>query len=68
MTGDKTQRDAVNKERSKDIYVHASQEPWLVSGDWTEDASGNPGDRSLDNSCKLFKGVKHSQARTSGSR
>jgi len=29
MTSDKTQRDAVNNERFKDIYVHASQEPWV---------------------------------------
>ena len=29
MTSDKSQRDAVNNERFKDIYVHASQEPWV---------------------------------------
>src|SRR3954464_11027144 len=29
MSGDKTQRDLMNNERFKDIYVHASQEPWL---------------------------------------
>jgi transposase len=29
MTSDKTERDAVNNERSKDIYLHASQEPWV---------------------------------------
>jgi quercetin dioxygenase-like cupin family protein len=29
MIGDKTQRDAINNERFKDIYIHASQEPWL---------------------------------------
>ena len=29
MSSDKTQRDLMNNERFKDIYVHASQEPWL---------------------------------------
>ena len=29
MTSDKTQRDALNNQRFKDTYVHASQEPWL---------------------------------------
>jgi hypothetical protein len=29
MTSDKTQRDAINNQRFKDTYVHASQEPWL---------------------------------------
>ena len=29
MTSDKTQRDALNNERFRDIYIHASQEPWL---------------------------------------
>ena len=29
MTSDKTQHDAINNERFKDTYVHASQEPWL---------------------------------------
>jgi len=29
MSSDKTQRDVMNNERFKDIYVHASQEPWL---------------------------------------
>ena len=29
MTGDKTARDALNNQRFRDIYVHASQEPWL---------------------------------------
>jgi hypothetical protein len=29
MTGDKTARDRSNNERFKDIYVHASQEPWI---------------------------------------
>ena len=29
MTSDKSQSDAVNNERFKDIYVHASQEPWV---------------------------------------
>jgi quercetin dioxygenase-like cupin family protein len=29
MTSDKAKRDALNNERFKDIYIHASQEPWL---------------------------------------
>ena len=29
MTGDKTARDALNNQRFRDIYIHASQEPWL---------------------------------------
>jgi len=29
MTSDKTQRDALNNQRFKDTYVHASQKPWL---------------------------------------
>jgi hypothetical protein len=29
MTSDKTQRDAINNQRFKDTYVHASQEPWI---------------------------------------
>ena len=29
MTNDKTERDAINNQRFKDTYVHASQEPWL---------------------------------------
>src|SRR5262249_60861085 len=29
MTGDKASRDALNNQRFRDIYVHASQEPWL---------------------------------------
>ena len=29
MSSDKTQRDLMNNERFKDIYIHASQEPWL---------------------------------------
>ncbi len=29
MSSDKTQRDLMNNERFKNIYVHASQEPWL---------------------------------------
>jgi hypothetical protein len=29
MTSDKTQRDAINNQRFKDTYVHASQERWL---------------------------------------
>src|SRR5215475_11700153 len=29
MTSDKAQRDALNNQRFKDIYIHASQEPWI---------------------------------------
>jgi quercetin dioxygenase-like cupin family protein len=29
MTSDKAKRDALNNERFKDIYIHASQEPWI---------------------------------------
>src|SRR5690242_6423450 len=29
MSSGKTQHDAVNNERFEDIYVHASQEPWV---------------------------------------
>jgi quercetin dioxygenase-like cupin family protein len=29
MTSDKAQRDSLNNERFKDIYIHASQEPWI---------------------------------------
>ena len=69
MTSDKTQRDAINNERFKDTYVHASQEPWLKwypgidfklvratqeTGHWTILA-------------QLLEGVQHSQTRTSGS-
>ena len=29
MTSDKAQRDTLNNQRFKDIYIHASQEPWI---------------------------------------
>src|SRR5947209_1667267 len=29
MTSDKTQRDSLNNQRFQDIYIHASQEPWI---------------------------------------
>jgi hypothetical protein len=29
MSSDKTARDRLNNQRFKDIYVHASQEPWI---------------------------------------
>src|SRR3954463_9506326 len=29
MSTDKAQSDLMNNERFKDIYIHASQEPWL---------------------------------------
>jgi hypothetical protein len=29
MTTDKAQSDALNNQRFKDIYIHASQEPWV---------------------------------------
>jgi len=29
MSGDKLARDQSNNQRFKDIYVHASQEPWI---------------------------------------
>jgi hypothetical protein len=29
MTSDKAQRDALNNQRFQDIYIHASQEPWI---------------------------------------
>jgi hypothetical protein len=29
MSSDKTARDQENNQRFKDIYVHASQEPWI---------------------------------------
>src|ERR1700730_2463733 len=29
MSSDKTARDQANNQRCKDIYVHASQEPWI---------------------------------------
>jgi hypothetical protein len=29
MSSDKTARDQANNQRFKDIYVHASQEPWI---------------------------------------
>ena len=35
MASDKAQRDALNNQQFKDIYIHASQEPWdrVLSGD-----------------------------------
>ena len=29
MTSDKTRRDALNNQQFEDIYIHASQEPWI---------------------------------------
>jgi len=29
MTSDKVQRDSLNNQRFRDIYIHASQEPWI---------------------------------------
>ena len=29
MTSDKAQRDSLNNQRFQDIYIHASQEPWI---------------------------------------
>src|SRR5262245_12153429 len=29
MDSDKTERDRANNQRFRDIYVHASQEPWI---------------------------------------
>jgi hypothetical protein len=29
MTSDKAQRDSLNNERFQDIYIHASQKPWI---------------------------------------
>jgi len=29
MSSEKTVRDLANNQRFKDIYVHASQEPWI---------------------------------------
>ena len=29
MTSDKAQRDALNNQRFKGIYIHASQESWI---------------------------------------
>jgi len=58
MTSDKIRRDALNNQQFEDIYIHASQEPWI---EWF------PGiglkmlratqERSLDYSCKLLEVV-----------
>jgi hypothetical protein len=29
MTSEKTRRDALNNQQFEDIYIHASQEPWI---------------------------------------
>src|SRR5215471_9021207 len=63
MTSDKAQRDALNNQRFKDIYIHASQEPWIEF----YPGIGFKLLRATQETGHWTVGVQHSPARTSRS-